>query len=52
MICNIASDLSTKATVWTVTNPGNGRFVQCVPAHLVPQAMRQLGRDNSSPVVS
>jgi hypothetical protein len=44
MICNIASDLSTKATVWTVTNTSTGRFVQCVPAHLVPQAMRQLER--------
>jgi hypothetical protein len=44
MICNIASDLSTKATVWTVTNTSTGRFVQCVPAHLVPQAMRQLTR--------
>lgn len=44
MICNIASDLSTKVTVWTVTDPASGRFVQCVPAYLVPQAMRQLER--------
>jgi hypothetical protein len=50
MICNIASDLSTKATVWTVTNLASGRFVQCVPAHLVPQAMRQLGRSSASSV--
>lgn len=44
MICNIASDISTKATVWTVTNPANGRFIQCVPAHQVSVAMRQLER--------
>jgi hypothetical protein len=42
MICNIASDISTKAPVWTITHLASGRFVQCVPAHLVPQAMRQL----------
>ena len=44
MICNIASDLSTKTTVWTVTNPVNGRFIQCVPAHQVRLAMQQLER--------
>lgn len=44
MICNIASDLNTKVTVWTVTNPANGRFIQCVPAHQVSAAMRQLER--------
>lgn len=44
MICNVASDINTKATVWTVTNPRNGRFIQCVPAYKVPAAMRQLER--------
>ena len=44
MICNISSDIVTKATVWTVTNPSNGRFIQCVPAYKVPAAMRQLDR--------
>jgi hypothetical protein len=42
MICNIASDISTKATVWTVTNTSTGRYIQCVPAHKVALAMRQL----------
>jgi len=42
MICNIASDISTKAIVWTVTNPANGRFIQCVPAHKVSAAMHQI----------
>ncbi len=44
MICNVASDISTKATVWTVTNTATGRFIQCVPAHKVALAMRQLER--------
>jgi hypothetical protein len=44
MICNIASDIVTKAPVWTVTNHATGRFVQCVPAHKVALAMRQLER--------
>lgn len=44
MICNIASDIVTKSNVWTVTNPANGRFIQCVPAHQVNAAMRQLER--------
>jgi hypothetical protein len=44
MICNVASNLATKTLVWTVTDLASGRFVQCVPAHLVPQAMRQLQR--------
>jgi len=42
MICNIASDISTKATVWTVRNLATGRYIQCVPAHKVALAMRQL----------
>ncbi|MGA1753423.1 MAG: hypothetical protein ACO395_08750 [Pontimonas sp.] len=42
MICNIASDIVTKATVWTVTDHATGRFIQCVPAHKVRGAMRQL----------
>jgi hypothetical protein len=50
MICNIASDIHTKSLVWTVTNHATGRFVQCVPAHKVPQAMRQLERGSASPV--
>ncbi len=50
MICNIASDIVTRATVWTVTNHATGRFVQCVPAYKVPQAMRQLERGSASPV--
>ena len=44
MICNIASDISTKQLAWTVTNPANGRFIQCVPAHQVRLAMLQLER--------
>ena len=42
MICNVASDISTKQLVWTVTDISTGRYVQCVPAYLVPQVMRQL----------
>jgi hypothetical protein len=42
MICNLASDISTKSTVWTVTDITTGRYIQGVPTHLVPQAMRQL----------
>lgn len=42
MICNIASDISTRGLVWTVTNHSTGRYIQCVPAHLVAKAMRQL----------
>lgn len=42
MICNIASDIVTRSTVWTVTNHETGRFIQCVPAHQVAVAMRQL----------
>ena len=44
MICNIASDISTRATVWTVTNHATGRYIQCVPAYKVALAMQQLGR--------
>jgi hypothetical protein len=44
MICNVASDLSTKQLCWTVSNRANGRFIQCVPAHQVALAMRQLTR--------
>lgn len=43
MICNVASDISTKAIVWTVTN-SDGRFIQCVPAYKISAAMRQLER--------
>ena len=42
MICNVASDLATKALVWTVRDLVTGRYVQCVPAYKVPVAMRQL----------
>ena len=42
MICNLASDISTRATVWTVTDHVTGRFIQGVPAHKVPAAMNQL----------
>lgn len=44
MICNPASDISTKQLVWTVSNHANGRFIQCVQAHQVALAMQQLGR--------
>jgi hypothetical protein len=44
MICNIATDISTKTIAWTVTDIETGRFIQCVPAHMVPQAMRLLQR--------
>ena len=44
MICNVASDISTKQLTWVVRNLTTGRYVQCVPAPFVPQAMRQLER--------
>jgi hypothetical protein len=44
MICNVASDIVTRAAVWTVTNHSTGRYIQCVPAHQVAKAMRQLER--------
>jgi hypothetical protein len=42
MTCNLASDLASQAVVWTVTDHVTGRFIQGVPAHKVPAAMRQL----------
>lgn len=42
MICNLSSDLSTKATVWVVRDIASGSFIQGVPAHKVQVAMRQL----------
>ena len=49
MICNIASDLSTKQLVWTVRDLSNGRYIQGLPAHKVPDALRRLqwARDDS-----
>jgi hypothetical protein len=43
MICNQASCLATRQPVYTVTNLASGRFIQCVPIHLVAKAMAQLG---------
>lgn len=42
MICNIASDISTRLIVWTVTDLSTGRYIECVPSHLVSQTMYQL----------
>ena len=42
MICNIASDISTKATVWTVTNPSNGRFIPVSYTHLTLPTNREV----------
>ncbi len=42
MTCNLASDLGTKTITWVVTDHVTGRFIQGVPAHKVPAAMRQL----------
>jgi hypothetical protein len=42
MICNLASDISTKSTVWTITDLRTGRWVECVPAHKIARVMRQL----------
>jgi hypothetical protein len=42
MICNISTDISTKQLVWVVRNLDTGRYIQCVPAHKVQVAMRQL----------
>jgi hypothetical protein len=49
MICNIASDLSTKTLTWVVRDIVTGRYIQCVPAYKVPAAMRQL--ESKRPVV-
>ena len=42
MICNLASDIATKTIVWVVRDIASGSFIQGVPAHKVPLAMRQL----------
>jgi hypothetical protein len=42
MICNLSSDIATKSIVWVVTDITTGRYIQGVPAHKVPLAMRQL----------
>ena len=42
MVCNLASDIVTKSIVWVVRNIATGQYIQGVPAHQVPGAMRQL----------
>lgn len=42
MLCSVASELTSRQLVWTVTNLTTQRFIQCVPAHLVTKAMAQL----------